>query len=174
MPGARTFLAATRALAQSIPPNILHVLRAPVGGLFRHVLDFMRGQMARGHNVGLIAADGTGGARADEAFAGDRAVAGARPFAHRHAAAALSAICSRSTMSFAASAEASADVVHGHGAKGGAYARLMIGHTRAVRAYTPHGGSLLFGHDTLAGQFYLTTERILDAARRFVPVRKRI
>ena len=30
-----------------------------------------------------------------------------------------------------------------------------------MRAYTPHGGSLLFGHDTLAGKFYLTTERFL-------------
>jgi glycosyltransferase involved in cell wall biosynthesis len=30
-----------------------------------------------------------------------------------------------------------------------------------VRAYTPHGGSLLFGPDTLAGKFYLTTERFL-------------
>jgi len=30
-----------------------------------------------------------------------------------------------------------------------------------VRAYTPHGGSLLFGHDTLAGKFYLATERLL-------------
>ena len=30
-----------------------------------------------------------------------------------------------------------------------------------MRAYTPHGGSLLFGHDTLAGRFYLATERFL-------------
>ena len=58
-------------------------------------------------------------------------------------------------------AESKADVVHGHGAKGGAYARLSFGRTSAVRAYTPHGGSLLFGHDTLAGQFYLATERLL-------------
>ena len=32
---------------------------------------------------------------------------------------------------------------------------------RAVRAYTPHGGSLLFSTDTLAGKIYLTTERLL-------------
>jgi glycosyltransferase involved in cell wall biosynthesis len=57
--------------------------------------------------------------------------------------------------------EAQAEVVHGHGAKGGAYARMLVGHSRAVRAYTPHGGSLLFGHDTLAGKFYLATERLL-------------
>jgi glycosyltransferase involved in cell wall biosynthesis len=58
-------------------------------------------------------------------------------------------------------AETQADVVHGHGAKGGAYARLATGSPRAVRAYTPHGGSLLFGHDTVAGQLYLAAERFL-------------
>jgi glycosyltransferase involved in cell wall biosynthesis len=54
-----------------------------------------------------------------------------------------------------------ADVVHGHGAKGGAYARLAFNASRAVRTYTPHGGSLLFGHDTTAGKFYLATEKLL-------------
>ena len=58
-------------------------------------------------------------------------------------------------------AQSGADVVHGHGAKGGAYARLALTRKRAVRAYTPHGGSLLFSHDTLAGKFYLATERLL-------------
>ena len=35
--------------------KILHVFRAPVGGLFRHVVDLVRGQAARGHRVGIIA-----------------------------------------------------------------------------------------------------------------------
>ncbi len=58
-------------------------------------------------------------------------------------------------------ATAKADIVHGHGAKGGAYARLSFNAGRAVRAYTPHGGSLLFGHESLAGKFYLATEKLL-------------
>jgi glycosyltransferase involved in cell wall biosynthesis len=58
-------------------------------------------------------------------------------------------------------AQADADVVHGHGAKGGAFARVAFNKRRAVRAYTPHGGSLLFSNDTLAGKTYLTTERFL-------------
>jgi len=58
-------------------------------------------------------------------------------------------------------AHARADIVHGHGAKGGAYARMALNTGSAVRAYTPHGGSLLFGHDTLAGKFYLATEKLL-------------
>ena len=55
--------------ASSTPLNILHVFRAPLGGLFRHVVDLARGQAARGHNVGLIADSTTGGARADEVLA---------------------------------------------------------------------------------------------------------
>jgi hypothetical protein len=34
--------------------RIFHVFRAPVGGLFRHVYDVSRAQIAAGHQVGLI------------------------------------------------------------------------------------------------------------------------
>ena len=34
--------------------RILHVLRAPLGGLFRHVLDLARAQIERGHAIGLV------------------------------------------------------------------------------------------------------------------------
>ena len=143
------------------PLNILHVFRAPVGGLFRHVLDLAREQTARGHRVGLIADSRTGGARADNTLRQlepSLALGLTRIPMHRHANPgdflALSHVVRRA-------AQAEADVVHGHGAKGGAYARLSFGRRRAVRAYTPHGGSLLFGHDSLAGKFYLATERLL-------------
>src|SRR3712207_7778463 len=46
--------------------RILHVFRAPLGGLFRHVLDVARGQIARGHEVGIFCDSSTGGTRADE------------------------------------------------------------------------------------------------------------
>src|SRR5215217_4372896 len=36
------------------PLRILQVMRAPVGGLFRHVADLTRGLAARGHSVGLV------------------------------------------------------------------------------------------------------------------------
>jgi len=52
------------------------------------------------------------------------------------------------------------DVVHGHGAKGGAYARLGSGAV-AIRVYTPHGGSLHYDRSTLAGRVYLGVERRL-------------
>jgi glycosyltransferase involved in cell wall biosynthesis len=53
-----------------------------------------------------------------------------------------------------------ADVVHGHGAKGGAYARFACSR-RALRVYTPHGGSLHYSRDSLAGRLYLGAERLL-------------
>ena len=53
-----------------------------------------------------------------------------------------------------------ADVVHGHGAKGGAYARLARA-ARAIRVYTPHGGSLHYRWSSPAGFLYLALERVL-------------
>ena len=46
--------------------KILHVLRAPVGGLFRHVIDLAQGQVARGHRVGIVAAGSGGTAQGEE------------------------------------------------------------------------------------------------------------
>jgi len=143
------------------PLNILHVFRAPIGGLFRHVLDLTHEQIGRGHRVGIVADSRTGGAQADEilrALAPSLALGLTRVPMRRHAnpgdLLALAHVVRRAVHS-------DADVVHGHGAKGGAYARLTVGHAKAVRAYTPHGGSLLFSHDNLLGQFYLASERLL-------------
>ena len=143
------------------PLNILHVFRAPVGGLFRHVLDLAREQIARGHRVGLIADSNTGGSRAEDVLlelVPSLAFGVSRIPMRRHIGPgdlwALTHVMRRAS-------QVDADVVHGHGAKGGAYARMTFNAKRAVRAYTPHGGSLLFGHDTLAGKFYLATEKLL-------------
>lgn len=143
------------------PLNILHVFRAPVGGLFRHVLDLTREQVARGHRVGLIADLRTGGARADDVLRElepSLALGLSRVAMYRQPSPGDAFVLGHILRRVA---QAKADVVHGHGAKGGAYTRMICGNKRAVRAYTPHGGSLLFGHDTLAGKFYLTTERLL-------------
>ena len=143
------------------PLRILHVLRAPVGGLFRHVVDLARGQLARGHQVGLIVDSTPGGTRAEAVLsdlephlglgltrmAMSRHIGWRDISAYRHVARRVT--------------EPALDVVHGHGAKGGAYARLV--HGPAVRAYTPHGGSLHFERRSLLGFAYLTLERVLEA-----------
>ena len=148
--------------ARSESINVLHVLRAPVGGLFRHVLDLARGQAARGHRVGIIADASTGGSRAEAALAelspalalGISRVPMSRQIG-LHDVAAVAHVGRRA-------AEVGAHVLHGHGAKGGAYARLARGR-QAVRAYTPHGGSLHFGWGSPIGLLYLTLERVLLA-----------
>ena len=143
------------------PLNILHVLRAPVGGLFRHVCDLARGQATRGHKVGVIADAASGGERADAALAAlapalalgltrvpmTRDIGGGDIAAVRHVG--------------QRAAEAGADVLHGHGAKGGAYARLARRPPKAIRVYTPHGGSLHYRWSTPTGLFYLTAEKVL-------------
>jgi glycosyltransferase involved in cell wall biosynthesis len=141
--------------------NILHVFRTPVGGLFRHVIDLAGEQIARGHRVGLIADSSTGGPRANEAF---QDIAPKLAFG-------LTRVPMRRNPSpgdlltlihvMRRIAQSGADVVHGHGAKGGAFARLALTSNRAVRAYTPHGGSLHYDYNTLAGTMHLTTERLL-------------
>jgi glycosyltransferase involved in cell wall biosynthesis len=58
------------------------------------------------------------------------------------------------------------DVIHGHGAKGGAYSRLAAralkrAGRRIVSCYTPHGGSLHYHPATPAGWIYMQLERRL-------------
>jgi glycosyltransferase involved in cell wall biosynthesis len=54
------------------------------------------------------------------------------------------------------------DVLHGHGAKGAALVRLAPNVGHAVRAYTPHGGSLIYSPGTLSGKFYRSLEWVLN------------
>ena len=55
------------------------------------------------------------------------------------------------------------DVIHGHGAKGGAYARLLPRVTSRVVLYTPHGGALHYSWRSPAGALFLGLERLLMA-----------
>ena len=147
----------------SAPLNILHVLRAPLGGLFRHVTDLVRGQAARGHHVGLIVDSATGGPRAEavlreltpclalgyQRLAIPRELSPRDFFALRHFMKRIEAVAP--------------DVLHGHGAKGAALVRLAPNVGHAVRAYTPHGGALVYSPGTAAGGFYRMLERLLNA-----------
>ncbi len=141
--------------------KILHILRAPLGGLFRHVVDVARGQAARGHRVGLIVDSTTGGQRADAALAeltpqlalGLQRVAITREL--RPSDINALRVISRQI------AAAAPDVLHGHGAKGAALARLTFSAPHAIRVYTPHGGSLVYRPGTVSGGFYRTLEWLL-------------
>ena len=141
--------------------NILHILRAPVGGLFRHVLDIARGQAERGHRVGLVADTLTGGPRADAALA---ELAPKLAFGVRRLAISRQLDYSDFRALRAISpwiADAAPDVIHGHGAKGAALSRLSRSASGAIRVYTPHGGTLVYRPGTLSGGFYRSLEWLL-------------
>ena len=147
------------------PLNILHVLRAPVGGLFRHVTDLARAQAARGHRVGLIADSSTGGSQAEATLA-----ALAKELPHGVTRAPMSrhiGIGDIFAVKHVSKRARAADVIHGHGAKGGAYARLASLPSpttgKSIRVYTPHGGSLHYRWGSPTGLFYLSAERMLMA-----------
>ncbi|BAT60529.1 D-inositol 3-phosphate glycosyltransferase [Variibacter gotjawalensis] len=141
--------------------NILHVMRAPVGGLFRHVIDLARGQIARGHRVGIIADAETGGQRAESIFSELKpslALGLNRIAMSRHIG--LSDWAATRTVA-AIARRGKAEIIHGHGAKGGAYARLAPRVDGAIRVYTPHGGSLHYAPASPLGILYFNLERVL-------------
>jgi glycosyltransferase involved in cell wall biosynthesis len=152
---------APRAESDAASLKIVHILRAPLGGLFRHVFDVARGQAERGHRVGLIVDSMTGGERAEAAFAeltphlalGLERVPIARELGPSDIPA-LRTISRRVNL-------IAPDVLHGHGAKGAALARLTPNAPQAIRVYTPHGGSLVYSPGTLRGGFYRKLEWLL-------------
>jgi len=140
--------------------KVLHVLRTPVGGLFRHVVDLAHGQAEHGHQVGMIVDALTGGERAEvvlSTLTPTLSLGLTRVPMSRHVGWGDVSVWRQVARCLA---ETNADIVHGHGAKGGAYARLTDG--RAIRVYTPHGGSLHFSARRPAGMVYLPLERLLE------------
>lgn len=143
------------------PLRILHAVRAPVGGIFRHILDLAAGQAERGHEVGILADSLTGGERADAALKeiGPKLKLGVYRLAIRRQPHPVDTIASLHFLRLARSLKL--DVLHGHGAKAGAFVRLKGRSKKAIRVYTPHGGSLHYRPETLKGGFYARLERTL-------------
>ncbi len=149
------------------PLRIVHVLRAPVGGLFRHVIDLTREQIARGHLVGLVADSLTGGERGARQLSElePRLALGLlrlpiRRFPHVTDVSALLRVGRHL-------AKLDPDIVHGHGSKGGVLARLAgfpAPQLRAARVYTPHGGSLNYRPGSYSHRLFMALEALL--ARR--------
>ena len=147
--------------------KIIHVLRAPLGGLFRHVMDLAREQIARGHKVGLITDLLTGGDRTTTTLneiAPSLELGLTRIPMHRNPhysdAFALAHVINRVK-------SAKPDIVHGHGSKGAFYARFpaYLGTGgNVVRAYTPHGGSFNYNPGSFLHRVYMGVEAVLDRA----------
>lgn len=143
--------------------RILQVMRAPVGGLFRHVADLTRALAEAGHAVGLVVDSLANDAQTEGKLAA------LQPFAalgiHRFAMPrVLGAGDLRTPFAVRKLARVlDIDVLHGHGAKGGFYARLARIGGKAAAFYTPHGGVLHFSRSSLSGRVFHRLERLLMA-----------
>ena len=144
--------------------RILHCLRAPVGGLFRHVHDLALGQAQLGAEVGIVCDSSAAGDPVALGRLADNCVLG------------LTRIPMSRNIGFGdwratgkvtrLAAKLGVDVLHGHGAKGGAYARLAGRRLKrkgmkVKTVYTPHGGSLHYSQSRPLGRLYIMAERKL-------------
>ncbi|UVK44926.1 glycosyltransferase family 4 protein [Mesorhizobium sp. AR07] len=146
--------------------RIVHCFRSPVGGIFRHVRDLTEAQVAAGHSVGIVCDSMTGGAFEERLFEQMKdmlALGIHRTPMQRHVGPGdlASAWCTYRIIK-----ELRPDVLHGHGAKGGAYTRLFgsllrVSRSRVARLYSPHGGSLHYDEKTATGKLFFALERFM-------------
>ncbi len=143
--------------------RIVHVVRAPIGGIFRHIVDLATAQAEAGHEVGIVCDALTGGAFEDNAIAtvAPRLALGATRVPMRRQVSLSDMRAMRDLLRHLGAL--APDVVHGHGAKGGVYGRLIgtwLGRKRPIaRVYSPHGGSLHYRETSLEGRVYFAVER---------------
>ncbi|MEP4562134.1 MAG: glycosyltransferase, partial [Nitratireductor sp.] len=147
--------------------RIVHCFRSPVGGIFRHVRDLSHAQTAAGHKVGVVCDSSTGG-DFENRLLGELepqlALGVARTPMQRHIGPGDIVSAFRT---FGLIKELQPDILHGHGAKGGVYARvfgslLRVSGSRVARLYSPHGGSLHYDETALTGRFFFLVERLMD------------
>ncbi len=141
--------------------RVLHVFRSPVGGLFRHVADLAREQARMGLAVGLVFDDAPAWGRFETVWPELQQICTAGclrlPIPRLPGPRDVANIFRLSAL-FKAQGF---DIVHGHGAKGGVYARLL-GRLHGVPSiYTLHGGVLHFSRKSAQGILYRLIERRL-------------
>ena len=142
------------------------MVRAPIGGIFRHIVDLATAQADAGHEVGLVCDALTGGAFEDAAIAGlkPKLALGVARVAMRRQVSFTDLHATRDLLRHLG--DLAPDVVHGHGSKGGVYGRLIgtwLGRGRPIaRVYSPHGGSLHYSEKSIEGRAYFAIERWLE------------
>jgi glycosyltransferase involved in cell wall biosynthesis len=144
------------------PLKIMQVLRAPLGGLFRHVNDLTRALSARGHDIGLVVdsltSDGLTVERLEALKPFTSLGIHAFPMPRVYGLGDLTTPWRVRQLADRLGAQ----VMHGHGAKGGVAARISrLGVRNRVALYTTHGGVLNYRPGTVESRAYLTVERLL-------------
>lgn len=149
------------------PLRIVHCFRSPVGGIFRHVRDLVEAQAKSGHKVGIICDSSTGGDFEDELFnrISPFLELGLQRIPMRRAISPGDLLTLWNT--YKRTKALLPDVVHSHGAKGGAYARIIgtllrLNGSDTARLYCPHGGSIHYDAGSIGGRIYFFLERQLE------------
>jgi glycosyltransferase involved in cell wall biosynthesis len=121
-------------------------------------------QTEMGHEVGLFCDSSTGGTSAELllAEASDFCSLGIKRQKISKLPGLGDVSCARAVKSHAKLL--GADVIHGHGAKGGLYGRLAGKLSGIPSIYTPHGGSLHYEWSKFPGPIYLGVEKALGYA----------
>lgn len=147
--------------------RIVHCFRSPVGGIFRHVRDLIDAQVAAGHAVGILCDSITGGAYEEQLIreVTPKLALGVHRVAMRRSIAPSDLRDLWRTYQLLRGLRP--DVLHGHGAKGGAYARIVGSAIRmsgrpTARLYTPHGGSMHYDPKALLGRVFFSLEGLLE------------
>ena len=129
--------------------------------------DLIHEQLAGGHAVGIVCDSNTGGAFEESFFETlePRLELGLNRMPMQRAIGPGDAVALWRT--FRALRRQRPDVLHSHGAKGGAYARIIgsllnRSGTRLARLYCPHGGSVHYDATTRSGRLYFAMERALE------------
>ena len=128
--------------------------------------DLTEAQVAAGHSVGIVCDSTTGGEFEERLFDQMKemlALGIHRTPMQRHVGPGDLASAWRT---YRIIKELRPDVLHGHGAKGGAYARLFgsllrVSRSRVARLYSPHGGSLHYDESTTTGKLFFALERFM-------------
>jgi glycosyltransferase involved in cell wall biosynthesis len=138
-------------------------MRAPVGGLFRHVCDLATEQTALGHAVAVVCADTGDALTSARLDALGKVVSLGVHRVKMGRDVGLSDVTATRVV-YHTARQLDVDIVHGHGAKGGGYARFAAFGFSLMRArklcfYTPHGGSLHYAPTSLKGRAFMSAER---------------
>ncbi|MCF6322488.1 MAG: glycosyltransferase family 4 protein [Rhizobiaceae bacterium] len=154
-------------MSQQSKLRIVHCFRSPVGGIFRHVRDLVEIQNAQGHEVGILCDSTTGGDFEDKLFEELRPSLslGLHRIAMRRAITPGDLVTFYKT--YKKFKQLRPDVLHSHGSKGGAYARiigsaLQVSGQRVARLYCPHGGSIHYDASSLKGKLFFFLERAME------------
>lgn len=144
------------------PLRILQILRAPVGGLFRHVSDLTCELAARGHQIGIVAdsltSDGLTAERLGRLEPYAKLGIHSMPMPRTVGTGDLTSPFRIRKLA----QDLDIQVLHGHGAKGGLNARwARIGAKDRVALYTPHGGVLNYAVGSPVGMMFRLFEQLI-------------